>query len=213
MRTKIFFAASVLTVLALPAASQDNWKLRKNKNGIQAYSVELPDSKIRAVKVVTTFDATPAQIAAKVMDINTSMDWVSHIKSTYVIKRVSANELYYYAEISLPWPVSNRDFVGHLTLVENPRTGIITVNGPVVSNMVPDKKGVVRINDSTGKWVITPEGKGHAQVEYSVHVDPAGSLPPWLVNMFSTETPIEIFENLKQQLKQHTDLVSANRSK
>jgi len=182
-------------------SAQEEWKLQRDKQGIQVYSAEFPDSKIRAIKVVASYAATPGEIADLVMDVNTATDWVSHLKSTYLVKRVSQNELYYYAEVSLPWPVANRDFVAHLTRYENMQTGTITIDGPAVAGFIPEKKGTVRISNSMGKWVITPLDDGQVRVEYSLHVDPAGSIPSWLVNMFSGETPLQIFENLRKELK------------
>jgi hypothetical protein len=37
-------------------------------------------------------------------------------------------------------------------------------------------------------------------VQYELRVDPAGSLPAWLVNMLSSKGPYESFLNLKTQL-------------
>ncbi|WP_409035051.1 START domain-containing protein [Mucilaginibacter sp. X4EP1] len=65
----------------------------------------------------------------------------------------------------------------------------------------PRKKSTVRINNSVGEWIITPVDNNQVRVEYALHVDPAGSFPSWLVNMFSGETPMQIFENLRQELK------------
>ncbi|HWW39041.1 START domain-containing protein [Pedobacter sp.] len=95
----------------------------------------------------------------------------------------------------------NRDFVAHLTVNQNPNTKIITIDGPAVSGHVPIKKGVVRINNSTGKWLIIPESDHHIRVEYTLHVDPGGALPSWLVNLFATEGPLHIFRALKVQLQ------------
>jgi len=201
MKRKTFFITLMLIAQVISGSAQDNWKLQKSKDGIQVFSAEVPDSKIRAIKVVADYDATPAQVADMVMDINTATEWVSHLKSLYLIKRVSPDEYYYYAEVNLPWPASNRDFVAHLTRNDNTRTGIITIDGPAVAGMVPEKKGIVRINNSVGKWIITPLDNNLVRVEYALHVDPAGSLPSWLVNMFSGQTPMEIFENLRQELK------------
>jgi hypothetical protein len=198
----LLFISLMITVQVISVSAQDDWKLQKNKDGIQVYSAEVPDSKIRAVKVVANYDASPEEIADIVMDINTSTEWVSHLKSCYIIKRVSQNELYYYGEVKLPWPVLNRDFVAHLTRIENMLTRAITIDGPAVAGLVPEKKGTVRINNSNGKWMITPLDSNQARVEYVLHVDPAGLLPPWLVNLFSSETPMQIFENLRQELKQ-----------
>jgi ribosome-associated toxin RatA of RatAB toxin-antitoxin module len=201
MKRKIFFTTLMMTLLGIAAFAQENWKLQKDKNGIKVYSAEYPDSKIRAIKVVATYEATPAEIADLVMDVNTATEWVSRLKSCSVVKRVSQNELYYYAEVSLPWPVANRDFVAHLTRYDNSQTGAINIDGPAVAGMTAEKKGIVRINNSDGKWIITPQANNQVRVEYSLHVDPAGSIPSWLVNMFSGETPMQIFENLRQQLK------------
>jgi hypothetical protein len=203
MNRKLLFILLMMTVQVIPVSAQENWKLQKNKDGIQVYSAEFPDSKIRAVRVVANYDASPEKIADIVMDIDISMEWISHLKSCYLIQRVSQNELYYYAEVKLPWPVLNRDFVAHLTRVENVQTGTITIDGPAVAGLVPEKKGTVRINNSLGKWIITPLDSNQVKVEYVLHVDPAGSLPSWLVNMFSSETPMQIFENLRKELKQN----------
>jgi len=202
MNCKLLFIPLIMTLQVITVSAQDNWKLQKDKNGIQVYSAEFPDSKIRAIRVVANYDATPERIADIVMDINTSTEWVSHLKSCYVIKRVSQNELYYYAEVKLPWPALNRDFVAHLARNENVQTKTITIDGPAVAGLVPEKKGTVRINNSLGKWTITPLVDSQVRVEYVLHVDPAGSLPSWLVNMFSSETPMQIFENLRRELKQ-----------
>jgi len=196
------FISLMMTLQVIPVFAQDDWKLQKNKNGIQVYSAEVPDSKIRAIKVVATYDASPEKIADIVMDINTATEWVSHLKSCYLIKRVSPNELYYYAEVKLPWPAANRDFVAHLTRNENLQNKTITIDGPAVAGLFPEKKGIVRINNSFGRWIITPIDSNQVRVEYALHVDPAGSLPSWLVNMFSGETPLQIFENLRHELKQ-----------
>ncbi|WP_259069248.1 START domain-containing protein [Mucilaginibacter sp. X4EP1] len=115
MKRKIFFITLMMIVQAISVSAQEDWKLQKDKDGIQVYSAQVPDSKIRAIKVVANYDASPEEVADIVMDINTATEWVSHLKSCYLIKRVSQNELYYYAEVNLPWPASNRDFVAHLT--------------------------------------------------------------------------------------------------
>ena len=202
MNRKLLFVPLMMTVQAISVFAQDDWKLQKSKDGIQVYSAIVPDSKIRAIKVVATYNASPEEIADIVMDISTATEWVSHLKSCYLIKRVSQNDLYYYAEVKLPWPASNRDFVAHLIRNDNVQNRMITIDGPAVPGLVPEKKGTVRINNSLGRWIITPLDSIQVRVEYALHVDPAGALPSWLVNMFSGETPMQIFENLRHELKQ-----------
>ena len=205
MKRKILFTTLMMIVQVISVSAQEDWKLQKDQNGIKIYSAGVPDSKIRAIKVVANYDASPEEVADIVMDINTASQWVSHLKTSYLVKQVSKNDLYYYAEVSLPWPVANRDFVAHLTRYVNVQTRTITIEGPAVTGFVPEKRGIVRINNSTGKWIITPLENNRVKVEYSLHVDPAGSIPSWLVNMFSGVTPMQIFENLREELKRSAE--------
>jgi hypothetical protein len=208
------FAALLLVLGALTAFAQTGWELRTEKDGVKVYSSEVAGSKVKAIKVIGDFYATPAQLAAIVMDVNTATDWVYHLKSSTLIKRVSPNELYYYAEVSLPWPTEDRDFIAHLTLTQDAQTKAVTIEGPAVQGYVPEKKGIVRINNSVGKWIITPIGQNQVRVEYSIHVDPGGSLPSWLVNMFADQAPLQIFKSLRARLQKpasgHDTLLSSN---
>ncbi|MDF2431128.1 MAG: hypothetical protein JWP44_759 [Mucilaginibacter sp.] len=198
---KVLFIVLLLVLKMNPASGQNNWKLTTEKEGIKIYTSTVTDSKIKAIKVECDLNATPSQLVAIVMDINTAPEWVSHVKSAKLVKQVSPAELYYYSEINLPWPAANRDFVAHLTVSQDPDTKVVTIDGPAVPGFVPVKKGIVRIDNSIGKWIITPIGQDQLHVEYSIHVDPGGSLPVWLVNMFGTEAPLQIFRSLKTQLQ------------
>lgn len=198
---KLIFALFALVITANAGLAQTDWKLSTDKEGIKVYTSLVPGSKIKAIKVVSTLDATPSELVAMVMDIKNSPAWVYHTKSAALIKQVSPSELYYYSEINLPWPVANRDFVAHLMVTQDPDSKVVTIAGPVVPGIVPEKKGIVRIERSNGKWTITPTGNGQINVEYSIFVDPGGDLPSWLVNMFATEGPLQIFRNIRLQLQ------------
>lgn len=199
-----FRAVLVLVPILVSAgmvSAQTDWKPGTEKEGIKVYTSLVPGSKIKAVKVETELDATPAQLVAVIMDVKNAPEWVYHTKSCVLVKQVSPSELYYYSEISLPWPAANRDFVAHLTVSRDSQTGIVTIQGPAVPGFVPVKKGIVRVDHSDGKWVITPDGPGQVKVVYSIHVDPGGDLPSWLVNMFASQGPLQIFRNLKLELQ------------
>ena len=181
--------------------AQSAWKLSTEKEGIKVYTSEFPDSKIKAIKVECEVNATASQIVALLMDVNTSADWVYHVKACQLIKQVSPSELYYYSEVNMPWPVANRDFVAHLIVSQDPVTKTVVVDGPCVTGLIPERKGVVRIGNSTGKWIITPGSNDQTKIEYSIHVDPGGHIPAWMVNMFATEGPLRIFEQLKMRVQ------------
>lgn len=185
---------------SLASAHAQEWKLRTNKNGIRVYSREVSGSKIHALKVESTFDVPASRLIAVILDIEGATEWLYSTKSCTTLKTVSPSEVYYYSEVRFPWPVSNRDFIAHLKVSQDAGTKTIHVHAENVSEMVPEKKGIVRITQSVGEWTIQPEGKDKVYVQYELRVDPAGSLPAWLVNMLSSKGPYESFLNLKTQL-------------
>jgi hypothetical protein len=185
---------------SLASAYAQEWKLRTNKNGIRVYSREVSGSKIHALKVESTFEVPASRLIAVILDIEGATDWLYSTKSCTTLKTVSPSEVYYYSEVRFPWPVSNRDFIAHLKVLQDAGTKTIHVHAENVSEMVPEKKGIVRITQSVGEWTIQPEGKDRIYVQYELQVDPAGSLPAWLVNMLSSKGPYESFLNLKTQL-------------
>lgn len=198
---KVFLIILFLTAKVVPVLAQNNWALEVEKEGIKIYTGVFPNSRVKAVKAQCRVKATTSQVVALLMDVESAKDWVYHTKSCSLIKRVSPAELYYHSEISLPWPLQNRDFVAHLKVSQNAVTKVVTIDGPAVKGYVAEKKGVVRIQDSKGKWVISPAGAEDVNIEYTIHVDPGGTLPPWLVNMFASEGPLKIIKNLKIQVQ------------
>jgi len=181
---------------------QQNWRLSSDKDGIKIYTSPAPaDGKLKPIKVECVFNATPSQIAAVLMDIKSYPEWVYHTKSAEVIKKISADDIYFYSEINVPWPAQNRDFVSHITVAQNPETQAITVEAPNVTGTVPIKQGIFRLTASKAKWIITPIGNNQSRVVYEVLLDINGSTPGWLVNMFITEGPFQTFKNLRVQVQ------------
>ena len=191
----------LVLVMSFDSQAQTQWKFQGEKEGIKSYNSEVPNSKIRAIKLESVFQAPLNQLVGVLLDIKSSPEWAYKTKSATVLKQVSPTEVYYYTELNMPWPVVNRDFVGHLTATQNPNTKVVTINGPVVPDYIPKKKDLVRIEKSVGKWVLTPMNDRETKVEYSLQVDPGGNAPAWLVNMFASEGPTQSLKNLRLQLK------------
>lgn len=185
--------------------AQQSWTLKTEQDGIKVFTRSVADSKFKALKIECKLPTSARRLVAEILDVNNCPKWVYHTKSTSLIKRVSPAELYYYSEVDVPWPVQDRDFIAHLKVRQDPDTKVIIVDAPCVNEFVRERKDDVRIKHSIGRWVITPLSKSEVQVEYSIEVDPAGSVPAWLVNMFATEGPLESFKKLRQILRQPTD--------
>lgn len=179
---------------------QSEWKFVTEKEGIRISSRGVADSKIKALRVDCILNAGTAAIVALLMDIDASVQWVSHTKTCTLVKQISPSELYYYSEVSLPWPLDNRDFVAHIKVTQDPITKVVTVDAPAVKGFVKNRDNLVRITHSTGMWRLTPLGNNSTKVEYTLQVDPGGVIPVWLVNSLSAQGPMESFKGMKTQL-------------
>ncbi len=96
----------------------------------------------------------------------------------------------------MPWPVTNRDAVVNITISRDGNGGM---HAHIVSvkDVVPVKAGIVRVPFSKVTWKVKPLNSNTLNVEYEALVDPGGSLPAWVVNMFSTKGPFETFKSLR----------------
>lgn len=191
---------TLLMSLSSWAIGQPSWKLIAQEEGIRVFSQPVTYSKIKALKVECEIKASASELVALLLDVAAAEDWVYHTKSCVLLRKVSESELFYYSEISLPWPLDNRDFVAHVKVSQDPATKIVTVNAPAIPGWVTDKKGIVRVNHSIGHWIIKPASKGKVMLEYTLHVDPGGGVPAWAVNTFAAQGPIETFKNMREQL-------------
>jgi hypothetical protein len=200
MFKKLTIIAILLTCFEVSYA-QDVWKLAADKDGTKVFTKSILTSKVKALKIECLLNASVSQLVAVIMDIDKGKDWVYSTKSCVLLRQVSPSELFYYSEVSLPWPAQNRDFVAHIMVSQHPSTRVVTIDAPCVSGLVPQKPNIVRIQQSLGKWNIYPVAKNQVRVEYTLAVDPAGSIPAWLVNLVATQGPLETFKMLRLQLK------------
>src|ERR1700737_1860399 len=126
MFKNIFFF--IVLMFAFSAClAQEEWKLKTDNSDIKTYSKRVADSKINAVKIESVFPVSVTQFVAVLLDIDSYGKWIYNCKSASLLKQPSASELYYYSEVTFPWPCANRDFVSHMHLRQDSQTRIVTV--------------------------------------------------------------------------------------
>ena len=186
-------------LLSFSAAGQA-WELKTEEEGIKVYTRPVENSAIKAIKVECTVEASLSQLMAVLLDIPASDEWVYSTKFCRVQKMLSPNELIYHSEIEVPWPVSNRDFVVRIKLEQDSLTKTLTVSGENLPQYLDEQEGVVRIMHTVSHWAATPRDTS-VDIVFTLHVDPGGLIPAWLINLFATRGPLETFRNLRSQVK------------
>lgn len=194
-------AALLVLVTTAVHAAPGGWSLRRSDDGIKIYtrSVEGSDDAVKALRVTLTAPGTPAALAKILLDIPGQKSWVYSTKSSKVLKKISEFEVIYYSEKTMPWPVTNRDAVMHLRIA-TAANGVMSVRANTTDYPVAKKDGVIRVPSSSVAWLVTPTSPTEMKIEYEATLDPGGTVPAWVTNLFVTKGPYETFKKLKVML-------------
>lgn len=195
-----YIVVLICLLLQTTAQCQEDWKLKKDKNGIQVYSRKTPNFKFDELKVDCIFEGKISQLAAVILDVNNQYQWVYKTAKSELLKQVTDADLFYYSEIECPWPFDNRDLIARMTITQNTSTKILSIVAKSVDDYLPRKKNLVRVKYSSALWTITPLTNAQFKVEYKIQIDPGDGVPAWILNMFATNGPYESFKNLKDKI-------------
>lgn len=175
-----------------------NWKLKRDRKGIQVFLSKVPGSKFRAVMSMMELKAEPTQLAALVMDLENCPNWASMCKSAEVIERISPSETYVHSINNAPFPVRDRDMVAHVKWHYDEISGKIFMRSDATPERLAKKKGLVRVQYASSEWHFTPKENGMVLVENYAHVDPNGKVPAWLTNLLIIESPYKTLRNMRK---------------
>lgn len=184
------------------APSTVNWKLAKQANGIQVYTADVDGSNRKYIKVKADLEGSLNKVKAVFQNIAQQKAWVYSTKQAYLIQQVDDHTLLYYNETSLPWPASNRDVAINMKLTEDNAQHKLVITQEGKPSAAPTHKGVVRIPHLSANWQFHEVANNQLTAEYYLDLDPGGSLPTWVINMFIAKGPYETFMQLRQMLKQ-----------
>ena len=183
------------------ANSQYKWELSKNKDGIKVYQSEVKHSKFKTIKVECTLEGTYDKLMVILNDVANQNKWVYNNISSSILQRISGNEFYYYSKTHLPWPMTNRDAIIHLKMTKDSLNRFLKISAVSVPGFAPEKSGMVRVPWSDISWYVTMPSAKTISIVYIFDADPGGSLPAWVVNMFTDKGPYESFKKLSELLK------------
>jgi START domain len=199
MKLRFFAFLIVWMPTVTVARAQDNWELRRNENGIVIYS-QRHDNIVR-LRLLTEFNATSEGLEAQLQNINNYVNWVYGNKRSGIIKKINNNDIIYFTEAHLPWPIQDRDLVVELTIKPATGTEPLTITAKSIEGVLPPKKHFIRVPYSLAIWHVTPIPGNKIKIDYTFSLDPGGSIPGWLVNMTIAKGPYESFLKLGNILK------------
>lgn len=199
MKLKFFAFLTVLMFALTVTQGQENWELRRNENGITIYSQR--HNNIVQLRLLTEFNASSESLIAQLQNINNYVNWVYGNKRSGIIKKISNNDIIYFTEAHLPWPIQDRDLVIELNIKPANAIEPLTITAKSIDGILPPKKHFIRVPYSLATWRVIPIPGNKIKIDYTFSIDPGGSIPGWLVNMTIAKGPYESFLKLGDILK------------
>ena len=183
-----------------PKKEVSNWELKKSENGISVYTRLTKDSEYKELKATFQIKTSLSSIIALLNDVESYPQWVYRCQTSKVLKKDSDQHLIRYQTIVAPWPVDNRDVVVEVNTRQDEKTNVVYQKVSALPSYSPKLKGHVRITQFRALWTLTPLKNGFVLVEYELLVNPAGSIPAWLVNLAMVEGPFDTSVKMRDRL-------------
>ena len=198
---KLLTVIILLLINIFPAFSQTDWTLKKEDDGIKIFHRDSKVSKFDDIKVEADFPGNINQFAGILLDVPKYTEWAYATKTCEIVKKTSPTDFIYYSETSVPWPSSNRDLYAHCVLTENKAAHSFKLIASTIKDYKPAKDGIIRVPYSVGTWNVSTLSNKMIHVEYVLELDPGGSVPAWLLDLFSSKGPLETFTTLKKKMQ------------
>lgn len=179
--------------------AEQDWQLKRDRDGIQIYTRSIDGSKYKAVRAEAFVDAALHELVGLVMDTPACPEWVATCKDSKVVEKVSETEFYAYTLNDLPWPVRDRDVVARVTWTKGDNGGV-TMSANLVEGMVSEKRRTVRLTYGVTSWTFVPQPDGGTRVVSEAHLDPGGAVPAWLTNMLLIDSPFDTMIGMRERV-------------
>lgn len=194
------FIAILFSPVFLFSQNSTDWVFKNEKEGVKVYYRKT--SEIHELKLVTSLKVSLSGLVTLLSEVENYPKWGYKVSESRELKKVSANETYYYSKLDFPWPLDDRDVVVRSTIVQDPVSRRVTATSIAQPDYLPSNKGVIRMRNAKTTWTLVPGQGGWTYVEYFISSDPGGSLPDWLVNMALDVGPRETIKNIRSFVRQ-----------
>ena len=203
-------SAAFIVLLSGPVLAEE-WKLESEKDALAIHSRVRAGTGLREFKAVGTVEAPPDVVFAVLDDSEAYPGFMPYTAESRVLNR-QKNAVLVYQRLDLPF-ISDRDYT---LRTKNERW--LSDAGPIYrirwepanEQGPPPTKGVHRVHECEGGWLLEPQGDSATRATYVIFTDSGGVIPPMLANSGSRMAIRKIFDAVRKQVKQAKYTAAAN---
>ena len=188
--------------------AQDHaWEMQKENAHTRVFSRAVKGSPLREIKGTTQVDTGLKQLITFLQDPDINEEWVPYSGGAAILEQAPSLQTHVHFVMNASWPFQKRDAVALFTLFQ-PEENKVRISIDSKPHKLPPIKGVVRILEYRGYWLLTAVSSKKTEVEYQNYVEPGGNVPAWLANSVAVKTTFQALENLREQAPRYNKPVA-----
>jgi hypothetical protein len=157
----------------------------------------ISDAKLPAFRMKATIPTDVHSLFDLLMDADATETWAYGISEARLIKHLGPHSDLLYLYSDTPWPVRDRDML----VVRASEAGADGQSYRITwhcghDTQQPRRHNVVRVVSCESEFSLRRIDDNTTALEYSVSIDPAGSLPNWARNWFARKAPGQTLESI-----------------
>jgi len=196
-------------------ADPGGWVFLYEESGFKTYEHKGPPV---AYKAEGSVDIPLAELAAVLVDVPRQKEWVSHMVESRLIEGDIITRSVVYSRYDLPWPAKDRDAVIESVVEEDVEQAEVRVRfRNTTCPAAPPRSDSIRVPKSEGEFTLKDTGNGSVIVSYTIHLDPGGWLPGWIVRLFVQDAPVITLRAFKAQVLktrgQYSDFITQQKAR
>jgi hypothetical protein len=175
----------------------DEWKFRKEVNGIKAYTQKHDWTKFDEYRVETILETNISNILAVFKDFDV---YPSVFKGcTQVITHLDEPDRYInYILSNAPFPAKDRDGVYQNVMTYDANKKRLHIDVSCINDYYEKSNKFIQIENCKGFWDITQIAPGQVEVIHQFVLDPGGIVPAWIINMQTVKAPLHALTSIKE---------------
>jgi hypothetical protein len=163
----------------------EEWRLRKDEDGVQVYTRWIDASgtrKARQMRIEMTTEGNPEDVIAVIRSDRDASKWVYRAKQYYIFDIEDDQTWHTYTEMGVPWPFNNRDLVLKNQLEWSTDRSLAQIKLVGVPKHMPEVNSIQRIQHFDGLWHIERIAPDRVRVRYEIFTKSEPVLPRWIID-------------------------------
>jgi START domain len=201
LKTKTYTIIALLSIIFTKnIVAQDNckeWKIKENKGTLKVYVRECPDSPIKEFKVNDKFSGDFNKLVAEMEKPEVVKKMSEYCTEARDLQHLSDHESVQYYYFDMPIGITDRDVISKITKYKTATT-FKSITETYPSNLVPTKKGVVRLDKVRTSFYFEKQADGSIAMEYIGRTDPNGWIPAWLINYLAQKEATKVVSKIQK---------------